>query len=163
MNDAELRRLLALIGRQDLVGRVENYIALPYGVWPTSEAGKNVLMTYEDPEGRAVRAIFEAGYEYSPRFVPPPYDPQFDRFHVARMAGIQRSLNFIVERSVDVPVAEECQAGPYYLEDLLSTEQLGEILTESVKSGICPPGIFALEQGLYRVDEDGAIPLKIDH
>ena len=163
LNDAELRRLLALIGRQDLVGRVENYIALPYGVWPTSEAGKNVLMTYEDPEGRAVRAIFEAGYEYSPRFVPPPYDPQFDRFHVARMAGIQRSINFIVERSVDVPLAEECQAGPYYSEEWLSTEMLGEILTDSVRSGACPPGIFALEQGLYRVDEDGATPLTTDH
>lgn len=95
-NDAALRDLLARAGRADLIDQVNNYIALPYGLWPADQAGIDKLLGYTDPEGRAVKAVFEAGYEYMPEYAE-PYAADFDPYHIPRLAGIDAAIESIVE------------------------------------------------------------------
>ncbi|MEM5786534.1 MAG: hypothetical protein AAGU11_04400 [Syntrophobacteraceae bacterium] len=97
LNDQALRDLLALVGRGDLIEQVNNFIALPYGVWPESQAGIDHLIAYTDPEGRPVKAIFEAGYEHMPKYAM-PQALSFSPYHIPRMAGIEAAIQAVIER-----------------------------------------------------------------
>ena len=154
LNDKALRDHLARIGQEQLIAQVENYIALPYGVWPATRGGRQLLMAYTDPEGRPVRAVLEAGYEYQPRFAPPPYAPEFDRFHLPRLSGIERSINVLEEHSQALPAAQLCEVGPFENSQPEKGELL-QVLAATVQSGRCAQGVFILESGVFRV-QDGA-------
>lgn len=97
MNDKALRALLALVQREDLIEQVNNFIALPYGVWPESQAGIDHLIAYMDPEGRSVKAIFEAGYEHMPKYATPQAQ-NFSPYHIPRLAGIDVAIKAVTER-----------------------------------------------------------------
>jgi len=50
-NDRALREALALVGKEKYADRLPNILALPYVVWPATEAGKQILYDYISPEG----------------------------------------------------------------------------------------------------------------
>lgn len=104
-NDQALRDLLALAGRPDLVKQVNNYIALPYGKWPINQGAIDHLLDYRDPEGRPVKAVFESGYEYMPKFSPAPWSADFNPYHIPRMAGMEISIDTLVQMASQFPVA----------------------------------------------------------
>ncbi len=87
LNDEKLREYLALAGHPEFASNLSNYIALPYGSWPVSDKGIDQLTSYQNPEGDPVRAVFEAGYEYSPA-LPHFFHPISLIMHLPRMAAI---------------------------------------------------------------------------
>ncbi len=152
LNDTALRKYLARANRTDLAQVVNNYIALPYGIWPATEKGIDLLINYTDPEGRPVRAIFEAGYEYNPTFALAPFSEGFDPFHIPRMAGINASINAVVEATEILPAAEKCAliiAGDI---GLRSSRQIGDAILKEIQGGQCHEGVYILKEGIFRAE-----------
>ena len=99
-NDRRLYTMLWEAGRRDLIDLIckSNFIALPYGIWPESQAGRDLLISYKEPwRDNPVRGIFESGYEYMPEYANPRAQA-FDPYHIPRMAGVQAAIDAIVER-----------------------------------------------------------------
>jgi hypothetical protein len=155
-HDLALRDYLERADRLDLVERINNYIALPYGIWPASKSGIEILTSYTDPEGRQVRGIFEAGYEYSPEYALAPFSEGFDPFRLPRMAGIGASINDIVSQADTLPSAETC---PLFFEDANqppAVEGVKQAILQAVVTGQCPEGVYIVDKVLFRV-ENGQI------
>lgn len=57
MNDEYLRELLGIAERPELVNRLGNILALPYGAWPTKVLARQALLGYTTPEGLPLQAI----------------------------------------------------------------------------------------------------------
>jgi len=153
-NDAELREYLALAGHPEYADLLSNYVALPYGSWPVSDRGVDQLISYLDPEGDPLRAIFEAGYEYTPAFASPPFSDGFDPMHIPRMAGIPSVINLINENATSYPSAESCTLTlPSGSPDI---ESITAAIDQSIASGLCPAGVYILEEGVF-IARDGKV------
>jgi len=151
MNDKYLRQLLEKANRAELTARLGNIFALTYGVWPTSD-GTKALLAYQTPEGWAVQAVMEVDYIYRPKFMLPPYDPAFDRFHVPRMVGTQGAIDYLVEHQADFPAAQVCRLGPLDTARLDDAHYLGEQAALAAQRGACSYGIFALPGYVFRIE-----------
>lgn len=152
LNDEALRGYLALAGRPELSLLINNYIALPYGNWPVTEAGKELLMGYVDPEGKPVRAIFEAGYEYQPAFAGAPFSDSFDPMHIPRMAAITKIIDLVIQEAENFPIAQQCSL-------LLAVENqdesvVAEAILQSISRGDCPEGVFILGDEIFIARDD---------
>ena len=154
LNDERLREYLTLAGHPEYTELLSNYVALPYGSWPVSDRGVDQLISYLDPEGDPVRAIFEAGYEYTPAFASPPFSDGFDPMHIPRMAGIPSVINLINENATSYPSAESCTLTlPSGSQDI---ESITAAIDQSIASGLCPAGVYILEEGVF-IARDGAV------
>ena len=159
-NDAELREYLALAGHPEYADLLSNYVALPYGSWPVSDRGVDQLISYLDPEGDPVRAIFEAGYEYTPAFASPPFSDGFDPMHIPRMAGIPSVINLINENATSYPSAESCTLTlPSGSPDI---ESITAAIDQSIASGLCPAGVYILEEGVFIARDGKVLPFDPD-
>ena len=161
LNDEALRNYLALAERSDLVDQISNYIALPYGIWPATQRGKDLLLGYTDPEGKPVRAVFEAGYEYSPAYALAPFAEGFDPFHIPRMAGISPSITAIISAAETFPVASNCDLeipGGLAISDVGVIESA---IFDAVKAERCAEGVYILETGIYQAQEGLVIQLEM--
>lgn len=159
-NDQWLREYLALAGHPEYAALLSNYIALPYGSSPVSERGKEQLTSYLDPEGRPVRAVFEAGYEYTPAFASPAFSDGFDPMHIPRMAGIPSVINLINENATSYPSAESCTLTlPSGSPDV---ESITAAIDQSIASGLCPAGVYILEEGVFIARDGKVLPFSPD-
>ncbi|MDD5371000.1 MAG: hypothetical protein PHQ40_18120, partial [Anaerolineaceae bacterium] len=86
-NDLKLRALLANAGRSDLEDRLGNVLALPYGHWPVSAAGKDAVTGYLSPSGLAVQGIMEVGATEGVWYLQAAYSPNLDINHIPRRVG----------------------------------------------------------------------------
>ena len=153
-NDAELREYLALAGHPEYADLLSNYVALPYGSWPVSDRGVDQLISYLDPEGDPVRAVFEAGYEYTPAFASPPFSDGFDPMQLPRMAAIPSVIKLITETAPPFPSAESCTLTlPSVSADV---ESITDAIEQSIASGLCPAGVYILEEGVF-IARDGKV------
>ena len=159
-NDAELREYLALAGHPEYADLLSNYVALPYGSWPVSDRGVDQLISYLDPEGDPVRAIFEAGYEYTPAFASPPFSDGFDPMHIPRMAGIPSVINLINENATSYPSAESCTLT--LTSDSADFDSIQAAIQESISSGECPSGVYILEEGVFIARDGKVLPFDPD-
>lgn len=156
LNDEALRGYLALAGRPELSAVINNYIALPYGNWPVTEVGKELLMGYVDPEGRVVRAIFEAGYEYQPAYASAPFSDSFDPMHIPRMAAISKTIDLIIQEAENFPIAQQCSLQlPIEEKD---AEVVIEAISESISTGDCPEGVFIVGNAIF-IAKDNCVSL----
>jgi hypothetical protein len=86
-NDRVTRYYLTQAGREDLIPRLSNVIALPYGEWPSTQRGIEILRNYRNQEGEPVEAIFEA-YLYADKLLTPSvYSTDFDRYNLPRLTA----------------------------------------------------------------------------
>ena len=160
-NDATLRAYLARAGRLDLVSRLDNLVALPYSIWPASDAGKKLLETYVSPEGTPVQAIFEADYAYRPRYMPAPYLPTFDRYHLPRMEGLQDAMRLMETHQDLFPPVSACPVGPLDPAKAADAAYLAGKIKLLVASGACQPGVYALNGWLFRATAEGVSPITL--
>lgn len=153
-NDKRLREYLTMAGHPEYASLLSNYVALPYGSSPITEKGRQLLTSYVDPEGDPVRAVFEAGYEYSPAFALAPFSDGFDPMHIPRMAGIPSVIKLITERAPDSPSAESCE----WTVDTASPdiESIVAAIEQQIASGQCPKGVYILDKGVL-IARDGAV------
>ena len=154
LNDQKLREYLALAGHPEYGALLSNFVALPYGSWPATERGKEELTSCLDPEGDPVRAIFEAGYEYTPTFAEPTFANEFDPMHLPRMAAIPSVIKLITQTASTFPTAESCTL-------TLTTcsadfDSIKAAIQERISSGECPSGVYILEEGVFMA-RDGVV------
>lgn len=154
LNDQKFREYLTLAGHPEYASLLSNYIALPYGSSPATDKGKEQLTSYLDPEGDPVRAVFEAGYEHAPAFAAPPFSDKFDPMHFPRMAAIPSVIKLITETASTFPSAESCMLTlPTGSPDVKS---IMDAIQQSISSGLCPTGVYILEEGVF-IARDGAV------
>jgi hypothetical protein len=161
LNDEKLREYLALAGHPEYAYLLSNYIALPYGRFPATDKGNELLTSYLDPEGDPVRAVFEAGYEYSPAFASPSFTDQFDPMHLPRMAAIPSIIKLITETASTFPAAESCTL-------ILSmgspdVKSIMDAIQQSISSGLCPSGVYILDEGVFIARYGSVVPYSPDY
>lgn len=153
-NDQKLREYLSLAGHPEYVSLLSNYVALPYGSSPITDKGKQLLISYVDPEGDPVRAVFEAGYEYTPAFALAPFSAGFNPMHVPRMAAIPSVIKLITEKASTFPSAERCE-----LTVVMGSPDIESIVAaieQQIASGQCPEGVYILDEGVF-IARDGVV------
>jgi hypothetical protein len=158
-NDNYLIYLLDLVDRGDLVPTLGNMVGLPFGTWPESEIGKQKLMEYISPNNVPIQAIFEIDYIFRPKFLPPIYSPEFDRFHIQRMVGNQDAVDYLVDNKETFPVAENCYFSIPKHENQEILDTLLSELSETVRVFNCSTGIYLIENWVFEVSTDGTILL----
>ena len=154
LNDQNLREYLALAGHPEYASLLSNYVALPYGVLPATDTGKQQLTSYLDPEGDPVRAVFEAGYEYAPAFASASFSDGFDPMHFPRMAAIPSVIKLITENASTFPSAESCTVTLPTAS--MDAQSIMAAIQQNISGGLCPEGIYILEEGVF-IARDGAV------
>lgn len=147
-NDLFLRELLTLIGREDLIPRLGNMLALPYGHSPDAN-GTYVMRHYENPEGLPMQAIFAIDINERAGFVPPPYSPKFDRFHIPRIEARPATIQYLLDHKDDFPAAESCRLGPLDPARLADKNYIAAQIELMTGLEICPTGIYALNGWIF--------------
>jgi hypothetical protein len=152
INDAYLRELLEMSGREDLIPKLSNILALPFGVWPRSTTAINAMLDYTTPEGEAVQAVMEVDYVYRPKFLPPPYSEAFDPYHVPRIVATQEAIDYLVENKHKFPQATLCDLGRHPAEAFESEATIQKTLQQEIRERSCPDGVYALEGMIFDVE-----------
>jgi hypothetical protein len=155
-NDQVTRFFLSRIGREDLIPSLGNIIALPYGIWPATQSGVNVLKNYKNPEGLPVTAILEAYNLDAAQLTPSVFSPNFNRYKIQRITTSNSMIQFIVDHKDEIPSASACQVGPIAEESASDMQVIIAKITEVVASGICPEGIYNIDGNVY-IAKDGTV------
>jgi len=153
-NDNRLRELLEIAGRTDLIPHLGNYLALPYGVWPATQAGMEAIFNYTNPEGQSMQGVFEADFDTS-KLMQPPYSADFDRWHIPRFTATLNSIQTLVQESSQMPTATTCEletgsGDPSYL---------GNQINLAIHNNRCPTGIYVTNQFIYDATQPGSVNL----
>ncbi len=159
-NDRALREALALVNAENLTADLPNILALPYVIWPDTEAGRDVLFQYLSPEGKPVSAIVEGDYAANAKLFPAPFSHTFDRWHVPRVIGNQEAIEIILEKIIDISPAGRCDLGNLPKEALsVQTSLLSNRILTLISAGNCPWGYYIVEDNVFYADENGIIQL----
>lgn len=153
-NDSGLREALAMIGREDLNKRLPNILALPYVVWPATEAGKQVLYNYINPEGAPVAAIVEGDYAGGAKFFQAPFSQEFSRWHVPRISASSNAVAIITDRVDEIPAAAICELGEFRGNPTILPEVISAAILEQINSRSCSYGFYVVNQLAFYVQED---------
>lgn len=158
-NDIEMRKLLARAHREDLVSALDNYIALPYGVWPVSKGLKEFMLAYRDPENRPVGAVLEAGYYYQKLYLAAPFETGFDPYHIPRITtNTKKSIAFLRDNRDLFPATQECKLGPVAPGTAQTSEYLSGLIASALLEGRCSDGTY--RAGSYIFDaQNGSVHL----
>jgi hypothetical protein len=156
-NDLYLRELLTMIGREDLIPALGNMLATPFGNWPDSN-GTYVMEHYTTPEGVSMQAIFGIDNNERAGFVPPPYSPDFNRFHLMRIAARPVTIQYLVDHKNEFPAAEACRLGPLESARLSDTEYVAGLIKLAVDSETCPIGVYQVQGNIFDA-RDPAVPI----
>ncbi len=157
-NDAALREALVSIGKEHLASALPNILALPYVIWPSTDAGKQVLFDYISPEGAPVTGILEAGF--GPRLFPAPFAPGFDRWHIPRANASAASVAHILSQIDEIPTAGSCDLGPIPGDQLTNAGTIMGHITGQVQSGACTEGYYIVGQMAFHASENGILQLS---
>jgi hypothetical protein len=146
-NDSYLRELIASQDRSDLTGKLGNILAIPYGIWPVSESGRNAVMSYVNPEGIPLQAVMEVDYAYRARLAEAPYAGDFDKLHVPRIVATMSAVKVLEESLESLPTASLCEIQVGHALPGSSAEW--QELIERARGGGCGPGIYVIDHSIY--------------
>ena len=159
-NDAALRQALDLVGQPELADILPNILALPYGVWPEDQAGKQILYDYQTPEGAPVLAILEANDGDFVRPLHPPFDEPFDPWHVKRLNATWDAVKAIANKAKELPEALTCDLGKMPPDSVDNPNHIALAILKQTRSGICPEGYYSVDRFAFFVHEDQVIQLS---
>lgn len=148
-NDRVTRYYLELVGREDLIPKLGNVIALPYGDWPSTYTGINILKNYKNQEGKPVEAIFEAYLFADKVLTPSVYSPEFDRYNLPRLTASEMMTQWLVEQSGSIASAQACQLGPLDQELENDPQVLQELILFALQNGACPEGVYHVNGQIF--------------
>ena len=137
-----------MIGREDLIPKLGNMLALPYGHSPDAN-GTYVMQHYANPEGLTMQAIYVIDNNERAGFVPPPYSHRFDRFHIPRIAARPVTVQYLLDHKDDFPAAESCRLGPLDPARLADKNYIAAQIELMVGSEMCPTGIYAANGWIF--------------
>jgi hypothetical protein len=143
-NDRVLREDLKLIDKKHLAKSLPNIVALPYVVWPATEAGTQVIFDYHTPEGAPLAGIMEGDYAGGSLFFASPFADDFDPFHVPRISVSWTAINNIVARAHEVPKAQKCDLGMFANGSNTTPGEIAAAILEKVETGVCSEGYYSV-------------------
>lgn len=149
-NDTELNHLLELAQRPDLIPKLGNILALPFGRWPRDAAAENSLINYRNPSGVQIQAIMNIDYIYRPTYLVAPYMPEFKRWDLPRIVATVDAVDFYAKNAANAPTAQSCELGPLQLDRSGVANYVAEQIDQAIQLGRCPPGIYATGQYVFR-------------
>jgi hypothetical protein len=152
-NDLYLRELLTMIGREDLIPQLGNMLAPSFGNWPDAN-GTYVMEHYTTPEGVPMQAIFAIDNNERAGFVPPPYSPEFNRFHIPRIAARPVTIQYLVDHKGEFPAARQCTLGPLERSRVNDAEYISQLIRSAIQAEICPVGVYALNGQIFDMRAD---------
>ena len=153
-NDEQLRKLLTLIHREDLISRLRNMVALPGGRAPRWEDSQTALYGYVDPNGRKIQAIFNIDYITRPEFLKPPYARKFNPANLPRMVANLEAIEYLVKNKDKYPAAKSCRLGPLNKTRSADPVYLADQLLGAVRSGECPQGVYVTDQFVFSANAE---------
>ncbi len=149
-NDKDLNQMLNLAGRPDLIAKLGNIFSLPFGKWPRDSLGMGAILDYKNPSGVPLQAIMDVDFIVRPRYMPPPYSPQFNRWDIVRMVATVSAVDYFTQNAANVPTAEECTLGPLNQSQSGDPNYLADQINQAVQRGSCPQGIYATDKFVFR-------------
>ncbi|NOY98145.1 MAG: hypothetical protein GXP40_02935 [Chloroflexi bacterium] len=144
-NDQYLRELLTRVGREDLIPGLGNMLAIPFGYWPNGDGGQRVIREYTSPEGLPMQAVFDIDYLVRAAYLGFPFGPNFDKYHIPRLALPPEVVPYLVENKDAFPAAATCQLGPLDESQIGDPAYLGAQIEASIAGGTCPPGYYVVQ------------------
>lgn len=148
-NDIVTRFYLSRVGRTDLIPKLGNIIALPFGVWPATYSGVEVLKNYKNPEHQPVTAILEAYNLVEAQLTPSVFSPGFDRFKIQRISASDSMVQFIITHKDEIPSAIVCHVGPMNQEMATDVDTLRSAIAAMISSGACPEGVYNISGQIF--------------
>jgi len=149
-NDKRLNQLLTLAGRTDLIAKLGNIFALPFGAWPRDSAAENSLINYKNPSGVPMQAIMNIDYIYRPQYLLPPYSPKFNRLDLPRIVATVSAVDYFTKNAAKVPTAQTCKIGPLDQTRSIDANYLADQINQAIQNGSCPQGIYATDKFIFR-------------
>lgn len=157
-NDLVTREFLERAGREDLEAKLGNIIALPYGIWPASQSGIDIIKNYKDPEGKKTEAIMEAYNLYEATYTLSVFSPDFNAYNLPRLTAGNAMVELVVEQKDQFPTAATCQLGPLDESQAENVDILTGLIQKAVETEACPAGVYNVS-GYVFVAKDGQISL----
>jgi hypothetical protein len=146
-NDNYLRSLLKKAGRDDLIPKLGNILALPGGIEPQSPDDWSILKGYTNQEGISLQAVlgtYSAAEDPTKwKYMPSPYNDTFDRYRIPRVVANIPNIEYLVANKDLFPAAQTCQ---FQLEEnrRADLEYLTEQIDAAIQKGTCPFGLYFL-------------------
>lgn len=150
-NDRALREALAMVDAAELTEGLPNILAVPYGVWPDTEAGKQVLYDYVSPEGASVSAILEATAAAGGTFLQAPFSPDFNPWHIPRMSATWETIDRVVEWAEEMPTSSTCAIGDFTINPHLDLTAVSEAILDRTEADACPEGYYFVDSFVFQV------------
>lgn len=141
-NDVVMRAFLHEAGRDDIIPKLNNMIALPEGKWPERQSGKNVVLNYKNPEGKPVAAVLEAYNMDSVTFTPSYFSEGFNPYAIPRITASPYLVHYIIDHKDQIPTAGTCALGPLKNEQSMDQAVLLELIANAVNTQACPGGVY---------------------
>jgi len=148
-NDIVTRFFLSRVNREDLIPKLGNIIALPFGVWPATYSGIEVLKNYKNPEKVPVSAILEAYNLVEAQLTPSIFTPDFDRFKIQRISASDAMIQFIIDHKDEIPSAIVCKVGPINQDMSTDVDTLRSTIATMIGSGACPEGDYIINGQVF--------------
>lgn len=158
MNDNDTRYFLSKVGRDDLIPKLGNIIALPFGEWPANESGVQIIKNYKDPEGKPLQAIMEAYNLGEQEMTPSIFSDGFDAFKIARLTASKYMIQWIVEQKDAIPTAQNCQLGPIQETESANLDVIQSAILTAISSQACPEGVYNVNGSVF-VAKAGSVTL----
>jgi peptidoglycan/xylan/chitin deacetylase (PgdA/CDA1 family) len=149
-NDTFLRNLLKMVDRQDLIPHLGNILAAPFGKWPRDPQANTAIINYKNPEGLPMQASMDADFIVRPKFMLPPYSDELNPWRIPRMVATIEAVDYLVEHRDEFPVGKTCKLGPVDENKSNDRTYLEALITEAIRAGRCPKGIYATENYVFR-------------
>jgi hypothetical protein len=159
-NEKALREALALVEKEYLAADLPNILALPYVVWPKTDAGKQVLYDYVTPTGAPVSAIMQGNDPAGARLFESPFSSSFDPWHVPRVNAGWEAVEVILEIASETPTAHHCDLGEFPGSPHLNPANISKAIFEVTRSGECPFGVYIVDQLAFDAQPNGIIQLS---
>ncbi|MBP9040328.1 MAG: hypothetical protein KBF64_00995 [Anaerolineaceae bacterium] len=157
-NDLYARTFLERVGRSDLSEKMDNIIALPEGIWPATQSGRNVILNYINPEGKLVMAVMEAYNMDAVQFTPSYFSAGFNPYAIPRITASPFFVNYIVENKDLIPTALTCELGPMDEEKANDQSTLSDAIKNAIASGLCSEGVYHVNGFIFFI-KDGNLTL----
>ncbi len=155
-NDHVLNQTLTQSGHSNLLSTLGNIFALPFGRWPLNPDSISAIKGYKNPEGLLMQAIMDIDFIVRPRYLYPPYSPQFNRWDIMRMVATEDAVNYFVQHASQVPAAQACSLGPLDQPQGSDPAYVARQIDHAVQTGACPPGIYATGRFVFRATNSPA-------
>ncbi len=149
-NDKALNKILTQAGRDDLISALGNIFAIPFGRWPLDPRGTSALMGYKNPEGVPMQAILDIDFIYRPRYLYPPYSPQFNHWDIMRMVATVGAVDYFVQHASRTPAAQACRLGPLDPSQVGVSSYVAAQIDHAIQTGACSPGIYSTDHFVFR-------------